>query len=43
MSIITTTSLESNKRIKINFKGGDLSSREFDTPNPRKALKSLFF
>ena len=26
MSIITTTSLESNKRIKINFKGGDLSS-----------------
>ena len=26
MSIITTTSLESNKRVKINFKGGDLSS-----------------
>lgn len=26
MSIITTTSLESNKRIKTNFKGGDLSS-----------------
>lgn len=26
MSIITTTFLESNKRIKINFKGGNLSS-----------------
>ena len=26
MSIITTTSLESNKHVKINFKGGDLSS-----------------
>lgn len=26
MSILTTTSLESNKRVKINFKGGDLSS-----------------
>lgn len=26
MSILTTTSLESNKRVKINFDGGDLSS-----------------
>lgn len=26
MAILTTTSLESNKRVKINFNGGDLSS-----------------
>ena len=26
MTILTTTSLESNKRVKINFDGGDLSS-----------------
>ncbi len=26
MNILNTTSLESNKRVKINFAGGDLSS-----------------
>lgn len=26
MTILSTTSLESNKRVKINFNGGDLSS-----------------
>lgn len=26
MAILTTSSLESNKRVKINFNGGDLSS-----------------
>ena len=46
MSIITTTSLESNKRIKINFKGGDLSSDVLEPHGwsfPAPARSDLWF
>ncbi len=36
MNILNTTSLESNKRVKINFAGGDLSSDARFIPCNRK-------
>ena len=43
MSIVNTLSLESNRKIKINFDGGDLSSdagRVFNTPSHFRLLRT---